>query len=72
MKTVKIHALWDDEACVWVAESEDVPGLATGAGSLEQLAEKLQIVVPELLEANNLPHKVSIRLEASRELLALA
>jgi hypothetical protein len=72
MKTVQVHALWDDEAFVWVATSDDVPGLATGADSLEQLAQKLQVVVPELLEANHLPSQVSIRLEATREMLALA
>jgi hypothetical protein len=26
-----VHAVWDDEACVWVVTSEDVPGLATEA-----------------------------------------
>jgi predicted RNase H-like HicB family nuclease len=72
MSMVKVQAFWDDEARVWVAESSDVPGLATGAYSLEQLAEKLQIVVPELLEANDLPARVSIQLEAHRELVALA
>ena len=47
-----VHADWDPEAGVWVATSEDVPGLATEAPSLESLTEKLRIMVPELLEAN--------------------
>ena len=45
---------WDDEARVWVASSEDVPGLATGADTLEDLIEKLKIVIPELLVENGL------------------
>ena len=37
-----------------MAFSEDVPGLATEADMLEQLIEKLKIMIPELLEANGL------------------
>jgi predicted RNase H-like HicB family nuclease len=47
-----IRAEWDDEARVWVATSDDVPGLATEAETMEDLIEKLKIMVPELLEAN--------------------
>jgi predicted RNase H-like HicB family nuclease len=50
-----IHADWDPEAGVWVATSDDVPGLATEASTLEALAEKLGTMIPELLEANQLP-----------------
>jgi predicted RNase H-like HicB family nuclease len=49
-----IRALWDDEAKYWVATSDDVPGLATGAESVEALMVKLRVMVPELLEANDL------------------
>ena len=42
-------AEWDQEAKVWVASSDDVPGLATGADTFEDLIEKLKIVIPELL-----------------------
>ena len=47
-----IRAEWDDEAKVWVATSDDVPGLATEADTLEALSAKLESLVPELLEAN--------------------
>lgn len=53
-QTVKIEATWDADAAVWVAESADVPGLATEAETVEALIEKLRIVVPELLEANGI------------------
>jgi predicted RNase H-like HicB family nuclease len=49
-----VRADWDVEAKVWVAYSDDVPGLATGADTLENLVEKLKTVVPELLEENGL------------------
>ena len=49
-----VTAEWDDEAHVWVASSDDVPGLATGAETLEGLIEKLKIVIPELLVENGL------------------
>ena len=54
MDPYHVTAEWDDEARVWVASSEDVPGLATGADTLEALIEKLRIVIPELLVENGL------------------
>ena len=54
MPPYHVKAEWDDEAKVWVASSEDVPGLATGADSFEALIDKLKTVIPELLEENGL------------------
>jgi predicted RNase H-like HicB family nuclease len=54
MDQYRVKAEWDTEAEVWVASSEDVPGLATGADTFEQLIEKLKVVIPELLEENGL------------------
>ncbi len=54
MRPYEIRAEWDSEAGVWVASSDEVPGLATGADTFEALIEKLRIVVPELLEENGL------------------
>ncbi len=48
-----VRATWDDEARVWVAESDDVPGLVTEASTTEQLLGKLRVLVPELLELNH-------------------
>ncbi|MBI4702242.1 MAG: DUF1902 domain-containing protein [Deltaproteobacteria bacterium] len=47
-----IRAEWDEEAAVWVATSDDVPGLATEADTMESLIAKLRALIPELLEAN--------------------
>lgn len=55
MSEYLIHASWDAEAKVWVATSDDVPGLVTEADTLEALDSKLQVMVPELLAANTDP-----------------
>jgi len=54
MPPYSVRAEWDGEAGVWVASSDDVPGLATGADTFEELVEKLKVVIPELLEENGL------------------
>ena len=58
-----IRAEWDEETKVFVASSDDVPGLATEGETLEGLIEKLKIMIPELLEANG----VDFGLETSFE-----
>ncbi len=57
----EIKAMWDSEAGVWVASSEEVPGLCTEAETLEILIKKLKTIVPELLQANSVafpPHEI--------------
>jgi hypothetical protein len=47
-----VLAQWDAEAGVWVATSDDVPGLVTEAASIEALRTKLVDLVPDLLRAD--------------------
>jgi hypothetical protein len=54
VKPFFVRAEWDEEARVWVATSDDVPGLATEEDSMEGLIEKLKVIIPELLEANGI------------------
>jgi len=64
-----VNASWDEEAGVWVATSDDVPGLATESRTFEALLKKLRTMVPELLELNGtLPKsgKASYRVIAER------
>jgi predicted RNase H-like HicB family nuclease len=49
-----IDAFWDTEAGVWVATSDEVLGLATEATTIEQLSQKLHVMIPELIQANQL------------------
>lgn len=48
----EVLAQWDGEVGVWVAESDDVPGLVAEADSPSELASKLRVLIPELLELN--------------------
>lgn len=59
MATPRYHveAAWDPGVGVWVATSDDVPGLATEADTIESLAERLRVLIPELLTANGLVHE---------------
>jgi predicted RNase H-like HicB family nuclease len=52
-KPFYVHAEWDAEASVWVATSDEVPGLATEAETTEALVQKLKSLIPELLAAND-------------------
>jgi predicted RNase H-like HicB family nuclease len=63
IKPLFIRAEWDDEAQVWVATSDDVPGLATEEKTIEGLIQKLKIMIPELLEANGTKMKQEIPFE---------
>ena len=47
-----VRAEWDADAAVWVASSDDVPGLVTEAETREALEAKLRTMIPELLAAN--------------------
>jgi predicted RNase H-like HicB family nuclease len=49
-KPLIVNAVWDDEAKVWVATSDDVPGLATEAETYDALVKKLMVMIPELLD----------------------
>ncbi len=47
-----VNFTWDDEADVWIAQSDDIPGLVLEGGSLDALIERVRYAVPELLELN--------------------
>ncbi|MBE6659289.1 MAG: DUF1902 domain-containing protein [Ruminococcaceae bacterium] len=49
----RINMLWDAEAGVWVATSDDIPGLVLESGSFDALLERVRFAAPELLELNS-------------------
>lgn len=51
-RAYEVAAHWDSEAGVWVAESDDIPGLVAEAESMNALVEKIRVLVPELFELN--------------------
>jgi len=50
-----VKCIWDEEAKVWVADSDDIPGLVLESGSLDALMERVKIAASELIELNQLP-----------------
>jgi len=52
MKVLTVKAIWDQEVSVWVATSEDVPGLVAEAATAEELEKKLKVMIPDLLDVN--------------------
>ena len=62
-----VKAAFDDEAGVWYVEHTDIPGLATEAPTFDELRHKIEIVAPELLEANEVetsPAEVAVEIIA--------
>jgi len=52
MSEYNIYFQWDSEAAVWIATSEDIPGLVLESGSLDALIERVRFAIPELLTLN--------------------
>ncbi len=67
-----INAVWDDEVRVWVATSDEVPGLATEADNMDVLVEKLKKMIPELLDANGVAYGEDVPFEILGQRLAVA
>jgi hypothetical protein len=51
-RDITIQARWDGEANVWLATSEDVPGLVVEADTWPGMINEVQLVLPELLEVS--------------------
>ena len=51
-KKLLVTAQWDDEAGMWVATSDDIPGLTTEADTLDKLLARVLAVAPELMDDN--------------------
>ncbi len=45
-----INLTWDNEANVWTATSDDIPGLVLESGSFDALLERAKSAIQELLE----------------------
>ena len=68
-RDITIQARWDDEASVWLATSEDVPGLVVEADTWPAMINEVQLVLPELLELSGQSHdKLSLTFKAEEHL----
>jgi len=57
-----VQVTWDAQAEMWVADSDDIPGLAAEAPDDKSLWEKLEALIPELLALNE------VRLKPNRDI----
>jgi hypothetical protein len=57
-----VQVTWDGEAEMWVADSDDIPGLAAEAPDDKALWRKLEGLIPELLSLNE------VRINPNREI----
>ena len=48
-----VNFTWDNEADVWIATSDDIPGLVLESGSYDALIERTRFAIPELLALNS-------------------
>lgn len=53
----KVKFLWDNEAAVWIATSDDIPGLVLESGSFDALLERVRISASELIALNGKDNK---------------
>jgi len=60
-RTFEVRAGWDADASVWIATSDDVPGLCCEASTFEELLAEIEPLVPELLVANGVLHEADPR-----------
>ena len=51
-KKFLVIAQWDEDAGLWVATSDDIPGLVTEAKSMDDLIKRVMAISPELIEDN--------------------
>jgi len=54
MISIQVNAEWDSEARVWVATSDDVPGLVAEHSDFQELQDMVKDLIPVLLVENNM------------------
>ena len=70
MNEYTVLLTWDNEAYVWIASSNDVPGLALEAGSLDVLMERAKYAIPDLLDIKGTDFKINFKAERLAEVHA--
>jgi predicted RNase H-like HicB family nuclease len=64
-RLIVVRAIWDREAAVWIAESEDVPGLVTEAETIENLEAKLPGLIQDLLDEDGSSIEIAVQCSAT-------
>ena len=64
-----INLMWDNDASVWIATSDDIKGLILESGSINALIERVKLAIPDLIELNN-PISLCFRSERHEQVQA--
>ena len=57
MDSYNVQLHWDDEAKVWWADSEDIPGLILESDTADELIKRMVNAAPEMIELNNVDRR---------------
>jgi hypothetical protein len=63
---IYVWAKWDAEADVWYTAETSIPGLSTSGDTLEELRERLLLIIPDFLE-DQMPPNATLHIRAERE-----
>jgi len=66
MNEYTIMLTWDDEASVWIAECDEIPGLILESASFDTLVERVTIAIPDLLEQESEHFQAKLHFKADR------
>jgi len=47
-----VKLIWSDDSNKWYTETDDIPGMVLESNSFDALMEKVQLIAPDMLEAN--------------------
>jgi hypothetical protein len=64
--TFYVWAKWDDEAQVWYTAETSIRGLNTSGDTLEELRERLMLIIPDFLE-DQMPPRAVLHIIAERD-----
>ena len=64
--TFYVWAKWDPEAGVWYTAETSIPGLNSSGDTLEELRERLMLIIPDFLE-DQMPPNAALHIIADRE-----
>ena len=67
-----IRMTWDEDSQVWIATSEEIPGLVLESGSYDALIERVRQAAPEIIALNGQESASGYRYCSERYQRALA
>ena len=66
MKGYNIKLAWDDEAKVWMATSDDIPGLILENESADKIIQRVMLAAPEIIKLNGVEKRQDFYFHCNR------